>query len=303
MKMRIELSGLFAASKAKSTAQLTALGRATAFLDNEPLRAPDHLAIRFLDPGLAFLTRSSLFRKLLRRVYQRWFPGGYLYTIARTKHIDEVLQRELEAGTNQVVILGAGYDSRAYRFHDRFPATRFFELDYPTTSARKQAKVAALFDHPPDHVTYLAVDLTTQSLGAALVGAGYDSGRRTLFIWEGVTMYLPLAAVNETLAFVARQSGPGSSIVFDYIFRAILDGDTTLFGAAETIRSVRKRGEPFLFGIDAGGVRSFLNDRGLECLSDHGPSDLEKTYLTRSDGASFGRLYGYCAIAHARRGA
>jgi methyltransferase (TIGR00027 family) len=136
-----------------------------------------------------------------------------------------------------------------------------------------------------------------------LVSAGYDCGRRTLFIWEGVTMYLPLAAVDETLAFVARQSGPGSSIVFDYIFRAALDGDTTLLGAAESIRSVRKRGEPFLFGIDAGGVDTFLKDRGLECLSDHGPFDLEKAYLTRSDGASLGKLFGYCAIAHARRGA
>jgi O-methyltransferase involved in polyketide biosynthesis len=103
-----------AAAKAKSTAQLTALSRATAYLDDEPrLRTPDHLAIRFLDPGLAFLARSRLFRKLLGRVYERRFPGGYLYAIARTKYIDQVLQRELEAGTDQVVILGAGYDSRA----------------------------------------------------------------------------------------------------------------------------------------------------------------------------------------------
>lgn len=115
-------------------------------------------------------------------------------------------------------------------------------------------------------------------------------------------MYLPLAAVDETLAFVARQSGPGSSIVFDHIFRGILDGDTALFGAAESIRSARKRGEPFLFGIDAGGVGTFLEDRGLQCLSNHGPSELEKAYLTRSDGASLGPPFGYCAIAHARRG-
>jgi O-methyltransferase involved in polyketide biosynthesis len=115
-------------------------------------------------------------------------------------------------------------------------------------------------------------------------------------------MYLPLAAVDETLAFVARQSGPGSSIVFDHIFRGILDGDTALFGAAESIRSARKRGEPFLFGIDAGGVGTFLEDRGLQCLSNHGPSELEKAYLTRSDGASLGPPFGYRAIAHARRG-
>jgi O-methyltransferase involved in polyketide biosynthesis len=81
---------------------LTAFSRATAFLDDEPLlRTPDHLAIRFLDPGLAFLARSALFRTLLRRLYERRFPGGYLYAIARTRYIDQVLQRELEAGTDQ----------------------------------------------------------------------------------------------------------------------------------------------------------------------------------------------------------
>jgi methyltransferase (TIGR00027 family) len=265
------------------------------------IRLPDHLAIRFLDPALARVARSWLLRRLAIRVYQRKLPGAYPYTIARTRYIDQVLGRELESGTDQVVVLGAGYDSRAYRFHDSFPKARFFEVDYPPTSARKVAKVAAVLGALPDHVSYLAVDLTVDTLDATLPGIGYDPKLRTLFIWEGVTMYLTPAAVDDTLAFVVARSGPGSSIVFDYVFQSILVGDSTLYGAAEAVRLVRKRREPFLFGIEAGGAGRFLKERGLECAAELGPADLERIYLSREDGTLFGRAVGYWAIAHGRR--
>jgi methyltransferase (TIGR00027 family) len=288
--------------EAKSTAQLTTLARAVAYLEVDPrLRAPDDLAVSFLNPALVCIVRSSLLRRLAIRFYQRWLPGAYLYTIARTKYIDTVLRSELEQGTGQVVILGAGYDSRAYRFHDGFPTARFFEVDYPPTSAHKLEKVTVLFGHPPIHVSYVAADLTVDTLEAALLKGSYDPTRRTLFICEGVTMYLTTEAVDDMLTCVSRHSGPGSSIVFDYVFRSILEGDTTLYGAAQAIRLVRRRGEPFLFGIEAGKLVSFLRNRGLECVADLSPADVEKIYLTREDGRLIGRSVGYWALAHARR--
>ena len=183
--------------KAKSTAQLTTLARAVAYFEAEDrLRAPDDLAVSFLDPALVCIVRSSLLRRVAIRLYQRWLPGAYLYTIARTKYIDAVLRLELEQGTGQIVILGAGYDTRAYRFHDAFPTARFLEVDYPATSARKLEKVTVLFGHPPVHVSYVAVDLTVDTLEAALLRGSCDPTRRTLFICEGVTMYLTAAAVD-----------------------------------------------------------------------------------------------------------
>ena len=177
-----------AAHRAKSTAQLAAFARAVAFLEIEPqLRVQDDMAVRFLDPPLALATRSRLLRKLAVRLYDRKLPGAYLYTIARTKHIDTVLRRELVGGAREVVILGAGYDSRAYRFHDEFPAARFIEVDHPATSAAKLAKVTALFACPPDQVSYLAADLAGETLAAAPLRAGHDPTQRTLFIAEGLT--------------------------------------------------------------------------------------------------------------------
>ena len=290
------------AHRAKSTAQLTAFARAVAFLEPDPqLRAPDDLAVRFLDPPLAWATRRRLLRRLAVRIYDRKLPGAYLYTIARTKHIDMVLRRELECGASQIVILGAGYDSRAYRFHGDFPAARFFEVDYPPTSAAKVQKVASLFGRPPDHVCYVAADLTVETLDAALLRVGYDPGVRSLFIAEGLTMYLTAEGVDDMLTCVARHAGPGSSIVFDYVFRSILEGDSSLYGAVEAIRLVRRRAEPFLFGIEAGDAERFLGQRGLECVGELGPADVERTYLTRADGSLIGRPVGYWGLAYARR--
>ena len=291
------------ASEPNSTAQLATLARAVASFEADPrIRVSDHLATEFLSPGLARLARSRLLRRVAIRLYQRKLPGAYPYTIARTRHIDMVLRQELENDSRQVVILGAGYDSRAYRFHDAFPTAHFFEVDFPATSARKVARVAAVLGGLPAHVSYAPVDLTVDSLDSSLAMVGYDPGQRTLFIWEGVTMYLTASAVDDTLAFVAGQSGTGSSIIFDYVFRSILAGDSTLYGAAEAVRLVRKRGEPFRFGIEPGEVASFLRERDLECVSALGPADLERIYLSRSDGTLFGRAVGYWAIAHGRRG-
>lgn len=289
-------------SKLKSTANLTTLGRAVSFFEADSrLRGPDDLAIRFLDPPLAWVPRSRLLRRLAILLYDRLLPGAYLYTIARTKYIDAILRQELEDGTRQIVVLGAGFDSRAYRLHKSFPDARFTEVDYPANSLCKTQKISVILGSPPDNVTYLPVDLNVEPLGSALSRSGQDPLQRTLFIAEGLTMYLTAVAVDEMLAYVARCGSAGSSIVFDYVYQSILEGDTSLYGAAEAIRLVRKRGEPFLFGIAEGKIGAFLVERGFECAADLRPAELERRYLSREDGSLIGRSVGYWALAHARR--
>ncbi len=290
------LSGL------KSTANLTALGRAVSCFEAEPrLRGPDDMAIRFLDPPLSLVPRSRLLRRLAILLYERLLPGAYLYTIARTKYIDAVLHQELENGIRQIVILGAGFDSRAYRIHNSFQDARFIEVDYPANSMRKAQKVSMLLGSPPDYVTFLPLDMNAESLDSGLSRAGQDPLQRTLFVAEGLTMYLTAAAVDEMLACIRRRSGARSSIVFDYVYRSIIEEDTTLYGAAEAVRLVRKRGEPFLFGIAEGEIGRFLAERGFECAVDLRPAELERSYMSREDGSLFGRVVGYWSLAYARR--
>ena len=291
------------ARTARNTAEAFASLRAAgSSVRDQKVRNPDHLASRFiaLGPRLTTLVKVPALRPLARRTAERVSPGAYYYELARVKHIDRVLSEELDAGIGQLVILGAGFDTRAYRFADRLSSTRVFELDHPVTAALKQARVRKVFGVLPEHVTYVSADLEQEDLSAALAHAGYERGGQTLFIWSGVSFYLSAEAVDSVLAFVRAGSAPGSSIVFDYHYRGFTDGTRNYYGSTEGRRRVEELGEPCVFGIEEGGVSMLLSRHRLELLSDLGPAELERRYLIRSDGSLDGRPFGFISIAHAR---
>ena len=290
---------LTAASTADAAAAMRAAGAAE---PDERVRNPDHMARRFVDRGvrLTMLAKIPLVRRVFRRLPELVVPGMYYYETARVKHMDAVLRGGLDAGIEQLVILGAGYDTRPYRFEPELRGARVFEVDQPLASARKQAKVERILGRLPDHVKYVQVDFNTGDIAKRLAAAGYDSGRRTFFIWSGVTFYVTEEAVDRVLACVRGHSPPGSCILFDYVYREMLEDENDAHGARQLKRKAADLGEPLTFGIDESAVRDFLAERGFELISDLGPRELEQRYLTRSDGRSYGRPYGFASIAHAR---
>ena len=211
-----------------------------------------------------------------------------------------MLGEELELGIEQVVILGAGFDTRAYRFAERLSSVRVFELDHPVTAALKQARVRRVFGSLPEHVTYVSSDLEREDLGVALQGAGYRAAARTLFIWSGVSFYLSAEAVDSVLEFVRLRSAPGSSIAFDYHYQGLTDGTREYYGGREGRRRVEQLGEPCIFGIEEGELSALLERHELALVADVGPTDLERRYLIRSDATVAGRPFGFISIAHAR---
>lgn len=291
------------AGTARNTAEAFASLRAAgSSVRDEEVRNPDHLASRFIafGPRLTTLVKVPVLRPLARRTAERMSPGAYYYELARVKHIDGVLREELELGLEQLVILGAGFDTRAYRFADQLASVRVFELDHPVTAALKQARVRKIFGMLPNHVTYVSSDLEREDLGLALKRAGYGVVATTLFIWSGVSFYLSAAAVDSVLEFVRRCSGPGSSIVFDYHYQGFTDGTGDYYGGREGRRRVEELGEPCVFGIDEGDLPLLLERHDMELVSDLGPAELEGRYLIRSDGTVDGRPFGFISIAHAR---
>src|SRR6185503_11837805 len=127
---------------------------------------------------------------LLKGLFDRVAPGSYCFTIARTRHFDEALLAACRNGVEQVVLLGAGYDSRAFRFADELSGITVFEVDHPGTQARKRAILEA-GGKALGNLRYVPLDFTVGSLEKALADAGFVPGRRTLFLWEGVSYYLP----------------------------------------------------------------------------------------------------------------
>ena len=250
----------------------------------------DPLAVRFLPTGYRLAARLARWRpagtRLERYIDHRW-PGPRASAVARTRLIDDLVGAALAAAPSagparQLVVLGAGYDSRAYRL----PATadvRVFEVDHPATQAAKQRLIrAAVRPDRRQHVRFVPVDLLRDDLGAALARAGFAARQPTVVIWEGVTNYLTAAAVDATLRGLAHRTATGSRIIFTYLDRAVLTGeiDTGAWAA-----SVRRQGEPWTFGFDPAALPGYLAERGLRRTLDLSTAEAARRYL-----APLGRL-------------
>ena len=273
------------------SAEKVAAVRAFGVLD--PLaQNPDDLAACFLGRKHRFLVWAlSRSLRVGRWLMEKKSPGTYWYLQARTKHIDRSMVLGLEEGMEQVVILGAGYDTRPYRFKDRLENVRVFEVDIAPTQERKLQHLEALYEKRPPHVTFVPTDFNRDCLSNVLDASGFDPSKRTLFIWEGVIYYLPEESVRSVLTTVRDHSAAGSRIVFDYILSDGLAGDEKLYGAKEAMKLWREMGEPGLFGFDdAKHALSFLTDLGFGVLSDIDSREMESRYGISNDEHPVGRI-------------
>jgi methyltransferase (TIGR00027 family) len=184
----------------------------------------------------------------------------------------------LEEGIDQLVILGAGFDSRPYRIAG-MEKVRVFEVDLPGTQRLKQSRVEEVLGAVPENVTLLGMDFARENLCDVLGAAGFQEDKRTLFIWEGVTQYLTAEAVGGTLEFVSRVSGVRSAIVFTYVRRGLIDGTEAPDWFGPFLSFARKVGSPLMFGLDRAEVEQYLSDRGLELIDDVSAAEYQEHLL------------------------
>ena len=181
--------------------------------------------------------------------------------VARTLYLDRILARRAN-GMEQVVVLGAGYDTRAYGAPET-DGLAWFELD---RAATQRLKAAALRRAGVDaaHVTLVEVDFSREDAFAELLARGYDPQAKTLFLWEGVTLYLQEQEVRKTLRDIRRHAAPGSVLAADfYGERMIRAGSGAL--ARKTLAYTN---EVFRFGLPFGSdweqtLHRFLAAEGL----------------------------------------
>lgn len=223
--------------------------------------------------------------KIAFRRAERLTPGNPGYIVARTRYIDDYLRTCIREGIEQLVILGAGYDSRAYRFEELKGKVKVFEVDHPATQKVKMRKVEKAFGSLPDHVVYVGIDFDKQKLDERMFQSGYDQNLKTLFIWEGVTMLITAEGVDATLGFVARSSGEGSSIIFDYILKSVVDGTCEFEEGEKWRRTCESIGEPYTFGIEEGAIGEFLSERGFHLAKDIGTDFLKSAYIDAIDSS------------------
>lgn len=214
-------------------------------------------------------------------------PGPRPSAIARTKLIDDMVE-QIAPSVEQLILLGAGYDTRPYRLAC-LTGHRVFEVDHPDTQAVKRSALLRA-GIEPSGVVFVPVDFETDNLAAALANAGYDPDRPALYVWEGVTQYLSAEAVDSTLAEIHKLSKSGSHLIFTYVDSAVIGNNAPQFPeAGKWLRGVERRGEPWTFGIAPATLSGFLADRGYRLVDDLSAAEAADRYfapLGRSERAS-----------------
>jgi methyltransferase (TIGR00027 family) len=283
----------------RSAEGVAALRFAASFEADPAVRGPDRIAGSLLSRHLQMIGRVGVLRYPVLRRYRRVLPGIYEYHIIRSAYIDQIVTREVAAGCEQFVIVGAGFDTRAIWMRDSLTHTRVFEVDHPATSRQKQSRLARL-GRLPSNLTFVAVDFETADLTRALRDAGYRTDSRSVFVWEGVSMFLTEPAVVKTLNFFAT-AAPASVTAFDYITRSVAEGKyETAYGSRQAAHYLATLGEPYRFGLEHYEVRPFLAHHGLILERCDRAPELADRYLTRSDGRLLGQVNSFHGLAVTR---
>lgn len=200
------------------------------------------------DPWAAALSGQE--GRALAGRYQAVNPHAGLYTAVRTAFIDDEVLSAIARGVDQVVLLGAGLDSRAARLAR--PGVRFFEVDRPASQADKLRRARAVPGYPLSAACHVPCELGRADFLEALAEAegAFDAARPALIVWEGVSFYLTEAAVRATLRRVAEGCHPRTTIVFDYVEKKLVEGRSTRAEDNALLELLAGEGEPFLFGVN-----------------------------------------------------
>lgn len=184
----------------------------------------------------------------------------------------------------QILILGAGFDSRAIRFPPQDGRTKVFELDAPITQQAKIEQYQRRQIVIPSNLVFIPIDFERQTSCQRLAEEGFRKGCKSLFVLEGLTMYLQPESIDQSFAIISEYAGKGSRVVFDYVLASVLRGENLYYGESEIRESVIKVGEQWLFGIEKGQAGAFLSRYGFRLADHRDASELEDRYFRTANG-------------------
>jgi|TARA_B110001454_G_scaffold122891_1_gene114748 methyltransferase (TIGR00027 family) len=233
------------------------------------------------------LTKISVFRNLIVDLTEKLLPGGWSCFLVRKRYIDEHLleavgNREVEA----VVNLGAGFDTRLYRF-EALRNIPCWEVDQPINIAAKERVLKSALKTVPENVTLTGINFVEQEIGELLKQSGYQAGAKTFFVWEAVSQYLNDAAVKKVFDFFAKAPA-GSQLVFTYIPRDFIDG-TNLYNQEKFYKRVVLKDKIWQFGFDPTTLGELLGRIGWKLVKDLGYTELSDRYV-KPTGRNLGVL-------------
>ena len=219
---------------------------------------------------------------------KKFVPGFHEHLISRTRFIDDLIKKSISEQVEQYVILGAGYDSRAYNL--KLPSgLKIFEVDQPEVQKIKRSKLP---DEIPnaENITYVSVDFNHQSLKNQLLNSGFDKSKSTIYTLEGVSQYITREALNSTLSELALLT-PNSNATFfmSYVNRLLREDPKACFGigyskperAAKFITNgAAKVGEPWISLYSSKEIEDLLSQNSFTLIENKTLADLNSKYFT-----------------------
>ena len=286
--------------KTSRTAEMTCVSRAASYFEKIPqYKSDDYIAPKLVPLFIFPLLKVNAIRRLCKN---RLSPKGiYEYVIARTKFIDTIFRNAIINGFDQAVIFGAGFDSRGIRFLKDDSTIKVFELDVPVTQTAKINQLRKRKIPVNKNIIFIPINFDKESFRDKLIDSGFNKKKRSLFILEGLIMYLNREAVDSTFKTIGEFAGISSEIVFDYIYASVLRRENLYFGESETLDIVSKANEAWIFGIEKGEIETFLRKYNFRLIENNDSEDLENKYFRNEQGRIVARINGTHCIAYAKK--
>jgi methyltransferase (TIGR00027 family) len=237
----------------------------------------DPYAREFLiKPHFKLLARSRWLAKLTLRAMNVWAQGAQEFLTARPRLADETAAEMAAEGLEQIVLLGAGFDTMSLRIKESLRDVTVFEVDHPATQAVKREVIGRI--GAPENLRFVAVDFEQDDFVEKLRQSGFATERRSLIVWMGVTYYLTAQAMARALSQIATLGAAGMRLIFDYMLEEVVDGTTKNRGLLGKARIVARLGEPWLFGLRPVEAGDYLAAFDFRLLKDYDADELRARY-------------------------
>jgi methyltransferase (TIGR00027 family) len=261
--------------------------RATHQLLDVPPVFVDPVALSILGPE----TEAALRADPQRFDDSRFGPVMRAFMAVRARFAEDQLAEARAAGVRQLVILGAGLDTFAYRSRLHDPPLAVWEVDHPATQAWKRELLAAARIAAPRELTFVAIDFQREALADKLAAAGFDAHAGAVFSWLGVTQYLSADDVFGTLRYIGGATAPGGGVAFDYSVAPHLLSISERWAYEALAARVTAAGEPWLSSFVPEELVAAVRACGFSVVRDVGPDELHARYLAgRGEQLRLGRL-------------
>jgi methyltransferase (TIGR00027 family) len=271
--------------KRSRTAEAVAAVRAYHLLRERPVIFEDPLAIRLTSSGWRIICKNRFLSWIVLEKLMSSLRPVRAQVLVRARYAEDLLEKAVDAGAGQYVIVGAGLDSFALRRCDLASKIKVYELDHPATQQSKRDRLEQLKIDLPENLEFVSVDFERESVGEALARSSYSGDSLAFFSWLGTTMYLSRDAIFGTLKSIASSAAPGSEIVFDYAVTGKGDGSFNSAARGKLERFTARRGEPMTTRFDLHTFPAEVCELGFELLENFSPEEQKARYFEdRADG-------------------